>query len=104
MQTNSQLRRGGTYQASKQRTQLQAATEAQRWLKTLQGQRYFIGLHLGDEATQITRTNFSEYTLNPPTNPRSLSVKFEYTLYIKQRKQASCSMTTTPTSITLFTN
>jgi hypothetical protein len=62
-------------------TQLEAATEAQRWLQTLQGQRYFIGLYLDDEATQTTRTNFSEYTLNPPTSPRSLSVEFEYTLY-----------------------
>jgi hypothetical protein len=106
MQTNSQLRRRGACQASKQRieesrsavqcgqtshvkpstvvlnTQLQAATEAQRWLQTLQGQQYFIGLYLGDEVTQTTRTNFSEYTLNPPTSPKSLSVEFEYTLYI----------------------
>jgi hypothetical protein len=63
-------------------TQLQAATEAQRWLQTLQGKRYFIGLYLGDEAMQTTRTNFSEHTLNPSISPRSLSVEFEYTLYI----------------------
>jgi hypothetical protein len=54
---------------------------AQRCLQTLQGQRYFIGLYLGDEATQTTRTNFSEHTLNPPTSPRRLSAEFEYTLY-----------------------
>jgi hypothetical protein len=41
----------------------------------------FIGLYLGDEATQTTRTNFSEHTLNPPTSPRSLSVEFIYILY-----------------------
>jgi hypothetical protein len=38
-------------------------------------------VYLGDEATQTSRTNFSEHTLNPPTSPRSLSVEFEYTLY-----------------------
>jgi hypothetical protein len=46
------------------------------------GQRYFVGLYLSDEATQTTRTNFSEYTLNPPTSLRSFSAEFEYTLYI----------------------
>jgi hypothetical protein len=63
-------------------TQLQAATEAQGWLQTQQGQRQFISLYLGDEATQTTRTNFSECTLNLPTSPRGLSVEFKYTLYI----------------------
>jgi hypothetical protein len=71
-------------------TQLQAATEAQRWLQTLQGQRYFIGLCLGDEVTQTTRTNFSGHTLNTPTSPRSLSVEFEYTLYTEDRFVESC--------------
>jgi hypothetical protein len=106
MPTNSQQRCWAACQANKQRieesrsavqcvqtshveprtavlnTQLQAATKAQGWLQTLQGQRYFIGLHLGEEATQTTRTNFSECTLNPPTSPRSLLVEFKYTLYI----------------------
>jgi hypothetical protein len=43
----------------------------------------FIGLYLGDEATQTTRINFSVYTLNQPTSPRSLSVEFKYTLYFE---------------------
>jgi hypothetical protein len=55
----------------------------------------FIGLYLGDEATQTTRTNFSEYTLNPPTSRRSLSVEFVYTLYkggwIESKKEESCT-------------
>jgi hypothetical protein len=46
--------------------QLQAATEAQGWLQTQQGQRYFIGLYLGDEATQTTRTNFSSEPIYKP--------------------------------------
>jgi hypothetical protein len=58
-------------------TQIQAATEAQRKLQTLQEQRYFIGLYLGDEATKTTQTNFSECTLNSHTSPKCLSVEFE---------------------------
>jgi hypothetical protein len=37
--------------------------------------------YLGDEATQTTRTNFPEHTLNRPVSPRGLSVEFKYTLY-----------------------
>jgi hypothetical protein len=40
------------------------------------------GLPHSDEADQTIRTNFSEYTLNPPANPISLTVKFKYNLYI----------------------
>jgi hypothetical protein len=46
----------------------------------------FIGLYLGDEATQTTQTNFLVYTLNPSTSPRSLSVEFKYTMYIVLNK------------------
>jgi hypothetical protein len=39
----------------------------------------------GDEATQTTRANFSEYTVNPPKSTRSLSMEFKYTLYIETK-------------------
>jgi hypothetical protein len=58
--------------------------EAQGWLQNLQKQQYFVGLYLGDKATQTTRTNLSEYTLNPPTSPTSLLVQFKYILYINK--------------------
>jgi hypothetical protein len=52
----------------------------------------FIGLYLGDEATQTTRTSFSECTLNPPTIPRSLSVEFEYTLRMMLWYKHNCQV------------
>lgn len=48
---------------------LKAVAEEERWLQTLQGQQHFIALHLHDEVTQTSQTNFLEYTLNQPTNP-----------------------------------
>jgi hypothetical protein len=64
-------------------TQTQAAAEGQGRLQTLREQRYSACLYLCDKATQTTRTNISDYNLNPhATIPRSLSVEFKNTVYI----------------------
>jgi hypothetical protein len=42
---------------------LQAATEEQGCLQTVQGKAYFIGLHLADQETETTPTNSGNYTV-----------------------------------------
>lgn len=52
--------------------QIQALTEAQGWLQTLQWQWHFTGLRLSDEMMQATKINFLQPILNVLTSSRSL--------------------------------